>query len=278
MVITGANSGVGFETAVALAIAGDRVFLACRNAEKAEEAAERARARAGTKDIEVVSLDLASFASIRDCAARLQATAPVIDVLINNAGLILSERTLTVEGFETTFGVNHLGHFLLTTLLERQIKAATNPRIVNLSSAGHWGAVGGLDFDDLQSNRSYAWWKAYCRSKLANVMFTKELARRWPSVSSNAVHPGAVGSNFGLDGDTTGFEAIIMKGAERMTISPFRGALTSVHLATSPEAGEVSGKYWAKGRPTVTAPWARKPDADRRLWEVSEQLVAAGHP
>ena len=278
VVITGANSGIGLETAAALASAGDRVLMCCRNPAKAEAAAEHVRTRSGSTEVEVVPLDLASFASIRACAADLAERAPVIEVLINNAGLILSKRTTTTEGFETTFGVNHLGHFLLTTLLEPQLRAATTPRVINVSSAGHWGAIGGLNFDDLQTTRFYNGWLVYCRSKLANVQFTQEMARRWTGVAVNALHPGAVHTNFGLEGDTAGVSALMMKGAELVTITQAEGALTSIHLALTDDGVNSTGGYWKKCRRARTAPWAHKPDEDRKLWEMSEQLVAAGRP
>lgn len=278
VVITGANSGVGFETAVALALAGDRVVMCCRNPAKAADAAGQVRDRSGSDRVELVPLDLASFASIRAAAATLQELTPTVDVLINNAGLILSERTTTVEGFETTFGVNHLGHFLLTTLLEPQVRAAAEPRIINLSSMAHTIAVGGLNFDDLQSTRHYNGWLAYGRSKLANIHFTQELARRWTDVAVNAVHPGSVSTGFAQDGDTRGVTALAMKLAPLVSITPMQGASTSIYLATAENGRRITGRYWSGSKPRRTAPWARNAESDRRLWTLSEELVAAGHP
>jgi NAD(P)-dependent dehydrogenase (short-subunit alcohol dehydrogenase family) len=279
VVITGANSGVGFETAVALALAGDRVIMCCRNPAKAEAAAAEVRQRSGSDRVELVPLDLASFDSIRAAAASLAEMTPTIDVLINNAGLVLSERTTTVEGFETMFGVNHLGHFLLTSLLESQVRAGAEPRIINLSSVAHFGAVGGLHFDDLQTTRHFNGWMTYCRSKLANIHFTQELARRWTDVAVNAVHPGSVSSGFALDGDTKGVSATLMKlGAPLVSISPIEGAATQIYLACADDGHRLTGRYWSKSKVARTAPWAKKVDSDRRLWQVSEELVAAGHP
>ena len=279
VVITGANTGIGLEAAVALATLGDRVVIACRNQEKAAVALAEIRRRS-QGDVESIPLDLSSFESIRAAASDLAVRTPALDVLINNAGGILSRHATTVEGFEMQFGVNHLGHFLLTTLLEGQIKAASAPRVITLSSLGHWGAVGGLKWDNLQLDRWYNGWKAYFRSKLANLMFSQELARRWKAdnVISHAVHPGSVHTDFGQTGDTTGFSGLLMKGAGLVTITPSEGAKTSVFVATSPVAGDESGLYWSKCAPARTAPWARHPAEDRRLWEVSEGYVEAGHP
>lgn len=279
IVITGANTGIGLETAVALATMGDRVVIACRNPTKALAALGDIRARSGG-DVESIALDLSSFESIRAAAAGLAELTPRIDVLINNAGGILSKRSVTSEGFETQFGVNHLGHFLLTTLLETQIKAAPAPRIINVSSMAHWGAIGGMKWDNLQSSKRYSGWVAYFRSKLANVLFTRELAARWGSdgVITHALHPGSVRTDFGQTGDTSGLSGLLMKAAPLVSITPVVGALTSIFLATSPTALATNGGYWAKSKPARTAPWAKDDDESRRLWTTSEALIAAGHP
>jgi retinol dehydrogenase-14 len=279
VVITGANTGIGLETAVALATRGDRVVVACRNQVKGTAALEEIRRRSGG-DAELVALDLSSFDSIRAAAAELAVVSPVIDVLINNAGGILSRRQTTTEGFEMQFGVNHLGHFLLTTLLEPQIKAAEAPRVVVLSSVGHHGAIGGLRWDDLQSERRYNGWMVYCRTKLANLLFARELAERWKGdgVVVHAVHPGSVHTEFGQAGDTTGFSALLMKGSGLVSITPAEGALTSVHVATSPEAAATTGLYWTKCKPARTSRAARRPGGGPLLWRISEAYVAEGHP
>jgi NAD(P)-dependent dehydrogenase (short-subunit alcohol dehydrogenase family) len=277
VVITGGNSGIGLETAVALASVGDRVVVCCRDGAKAEAAAADIRGRSGSDLVEVVALDLASFASIRAAAADLAERTPTIDVLINNAGLIVSSRGTTTEGFETMFGVNHLGHFLLTKLLEPQIRAAAEPRILNVSSVAHHWAVGGLHFDDLQSERSFNGWVVNGRIKLANIHFTQELARHWPDVAVNALHPGTVVSGFGRDGDTAGLSARLLAAAPLVAVHPSAGAATSVFLATAEEGRRITGRYWARRRLGHTSVWARDRDADERLWAASEELVAA-HP
>jgi len=280
IVITGANTGIGLETAVALASMGDRVVIACRNQTKAASALDTIRTRAVGAEVDSVPLDLSSFASIRSAASTLGELTPRIDVLINNAGGILSNRSTTAEGFETQFGVNHLGHFLLTTLLEDQIKSAPSPRVINVSSLAHWGAIGGLRWNDLQSTKHYSGWVTYFRSKLANILFTRELAARWASdgVVTHALHPGSVGSDFGQTGDMTGLNGLLMKAAPLVSITPAVGALTSIFLATSPTALATNGGYWAKSKPARTAPWAKDDIAARKLWMVSSAFIADGHP
>jgi NAD(P)-dependent dehydrogenase (short-subunit alcohol dehydrogenase family) len=280
IVITGGNTGIGLETAVGLAARGDRVVIACRNPDKAEAAVAEIRRRSGNDAVEWVLLDLASLASVRACAEQLATRTPTIDVLINNAGLILSSREETIDGFEATFGTNHLGHFLLTTLLEPQILAAEAPRVINVSSVAHSFALGGLNFDDLQSTRRYFSWMVYGRTKLANIYFTQVLAGRWANagVKVNALHPGSVNSHFGRDGDTRGIDRIMMKLAPLIMITPEKGARTSIWLATSTEGGSETGGYWVRCRPGRLMPWARRPADARRLWDVSETYVAQGHP
>lgn len=279
IVITGANTGIGLETAVALASAGERVVIACRNPERASAATEEIRARSGSSDVESVPLDLADLASVRACADDLSSRCDQIDVLINNAGLIQSGRDTTVDGFETTFGVNHLGHFLLTGLLADQIKASSVPRVINVASTAHWFAVGGLNFDDLQSVRFYNVWVAYGRSKLANILFSAELARRWKAdgVCVSAVHPGVVRSGFGQDGDTRGITDGLLDLARPLLITPDRGADTSIWLATSAAGADLerTGTYWANRKPALLAPWARRQVDAARLWTESEELVGS---
>lgn len=273
MVITGANSGIGLETAVALAAGGDRVVICCRNPERAAAALDDIRQRSGNGEVESVALDLADSASIRAAAAQLSSLGH-IDVLINNAGLIMSSRTETRDGFETTFGVNHLGHMLFTLLLEPQVRAASEPRVINLSSVAHHMAWRGLDFDDLQSVHRYGAWKAYGRSKLANIHFTHELARRWPDVAVNCVHPGSVQSGFSRDGDTSGATELLLRAMPLVSIDAAMGAATSVFLATSNEGRRITGRYWVRNRIGRISTAAQRRDDDERLWAVSEGLLA----
>jgi NAD(P)-dependent dehydrogenase (short-subunit alcohol dehydrogenase family) len=199
-----------------------------------------------------------------------------LDVLVNNAGLVMSRRTETADGFETTFGVNHLGHFHLTNLLLDRLRASAPSRVVVLASDAHKFAFGGLQFDDLQTHRHYRGFLVYSRSKLANVLFTRELARRMQGtgVTVNAVHPGYVDSRFGKDGDTR-LDSLMGLGARLFAISPEQGARTSIYLASSPDVEGATGLYWYKCTPAKMSKHARDDDAARRLWDESEHLLAA---
>ena len=193
VIITGANTGIGLETAVDLAKRNARVILACRSVERGETAAVEVRKRSGNDDVVFVQLDLASLDSVRKFAAKILEEEPRIDILINNAGVMaLPERKLTQDGFEMQFGTNHLGHFLLTNLLLNRIKEAPLARIINVSSSAH--KMGNIDFDNLNSEKSYSSVYAYGTSKLANILFTRSLTKRLEgtSVTANALHPGVI--------------------------------------------------------------------------------------
>ena len=193
VIITGANTGIGLETAVDLAKRNARVILACRSVERGETAAVEVRKRSGNDNVVFVQLDLASLDSVRKFAAKILEEEPHIDILINNAGVMaIPKRMLTQDGFEMQFGTNHLGHFLLTNLLLDRIKEAPSARIVNVSSKAH--IRGNLDFDNLNSEKSYTPWLAYGNSKLANILFTRSLAKRLEGtgVMTNSLHPGLI--------------------------------------------------------------------------------------
>jgi NAD(P)-dependent dehydrogenase (short-subunit alcohol dehydrogenase family) len=225
-----------------------------------------------------MALDLASFRSIRSFAAGVLDRFDRLDVLVDNAGLILRRRTETEDGFEATFGINHLGHFLLTDLLLDRLRASAPSRVVVVASSAHKGARQGLDFDDLQSIRKYRWMEAYSKSKLANIYFARELARRLDGtgVTVNALHPGFVRSDFGRGGDLGGLYGWGIKYlAGPFAISSERGARTTIYLASSPEVGGVTGGYFYKCKPAVPSRVAQDDAAARRLWDVSEQLVAS---
>jgi NAD(P)-dependent dehydrogenase (short-subunit alcohol dehydrogenase family) len=278
VVITGGNAGIGKEAAVGLARQGATVLITARDTGRGAAALDEIRERSGRTDdsIDVMALDLASFASIRSFADALLDRTDRIDVLLNNAGLVLRERRETTEGFETTFGVNHLGHFLLTDLLLDRLRATPGARVVNVSSHAHKQARHGLDFDDLQSTRRYRGFAVYSKSKLANILFTRELARRLDGtgVTANALHPGFVASSFGRDGDTGRLGDLAMVFTRPFAINAAQGALTSVHLASSPDVDSISGEYWYKCALSTPSRAAQDDDAARRLWTVSEQLVA----
>jgi NAD(P)-dependent dehydrogenase (short-subunit alcohol dehydrogenase family) len=277
-VVTGANTGIGKQTAVGLAALGARVVITSRSEAKGEAAVADIRGRVPGASVEVVPLDLASFAAVRRCAAELDRRLDGIDVLVNNAGLVQRSFSRTEDGFETTFGVNHLGPFLLTNLLLDRLRASAPARVVVVASDAHRGARRGLDFDDLQCERSYRLGQAYSRSKLANIYFARELARRLDGsgVTANSLHPGFVASRFGRDGDTGAAGHVVMGLLRPFALSPAKGARTSVYVASSPELDGVTGQYFARCRLAAPSRVATDDEAARRLWEVSEALVASG--
>jgi NAD(P)-dependent dehydrogenase (short-subunit alcohol dehydrogenase family) len=277
VVVTGSNVGIGLETAVGVAERGATTVLACRNQAKAEAAAKAVTQRTWNEDVHVVALDLADLASVRKAADDIVSRWGRLDVLVNNAGGTWTQRQLTAQGIEYTFGVNHLGHFYLTNLLLARLRADAPSRVVCVTSVGHHFTRGGMNFDDLQSERRYEGMEAYCRSKLANVLFVRELARReaGAGVTANAAHPGWVRSSFGMDGDTTGVAGFGMRAMRPLQIGPRRGARTSVYLATSPDVAGKTGTYWVRSKPGHMSRQARDDAAAARLWEESERLLDA---
>jgi NAD(P)-dependent dehydrogenase (short-subunit alcohol dehydrogenase family) len=276
VVVTGGNSGIGLETAAALAQMGARVVITARSAERGEAAVRHIGGRIGGSDaVELVLFDLADLSSVRAGAAEILQRCPRLDVLINNAGLILTQRAESVDGYEATLATNHLGPFLLTNLLLPRLLESAPARIVNVASVAHNQARQGIPFDDLHSTQRYAPMKVYGESKLANILFTTELARRLEGrgITANSLHPGTVRTGYGADGDTRGLLAIGIKIAHPFFLSPEKGARTSVYLASSPEVAPVSGQYFVKCRPKQPRPPARDAEAARRLWAVSADLV-----
>ncbi len=276
ILITGGNAGIGLETAVGLARLGAGVAITSRDPAKGAAAVARIRAAVPDADVEAVTLDLADFASIRAGAADVGGRFDRLDVLVNNAGLVQAQPTVTADGFETTFGVNHVGHFFLTSLLLEQLRASAPARVVVVSSHAHRGASG-LDFDDLNSERSYRPLGVYSRSKLANLLFTRELARREAGrgVTANALHPGFVASRLGRDGDGGVAGTVVMVAARPFAISPRRGARTSIYLASSPAVATTTGRYFSRCREVRPSSAALDDAAAGRLWAVTEELVAS---
>jgi NAD(P)-dependent dehydrogenase (short-subunit alcohol dehydrogenase family) len=273
--ITGGNTGVGKFTAIGLVRRGARVVFTARDPGKGEAAARQIRAETGA-EVTWMLLDLASFASVEACAAEFRERFAELHVLVNNAGLILSQRTETADGFEATLGVNHLGHFLLTELLLDRLRASAPARIVVLSSDAHRRSRG-LDFDDLESRRRYRAFRVYADSKLANLYFVRELARllQGTGVTVNAVHPGVVATDFAADGDTRGPLRWFYRVAKPLLRTPSEGAETTLYVATASELAEVTGEYFANCRRVRPSRVARDDQAARRLWQVSAELVAA---
>jgi NAD(P)-dependent dehydrogenase (short-subunit alcohol dehydrogenase family) len=226
--------------------------------------------------VDLVLFDLASIASIKEGAASILQRCDRIDVLVNNAGVVLSDRRETTDGFEATLGINHLGHFVLTELLLQRIKDSAPARIVNVASTAHKGAGKGLDFDDLQSTRAYSGMKVYSKSKLANIYFTTELARRLEGtgVTVNCLHPGTVATAYGRDGDSSGVLAFGLKVIKPFILSAAQGARTSIYLASSPEVATVTGQYFVKNKVRKPSKVAQDDEAARRLWKTSEELLA----
>jgi retinol dehydrogenase 14 len=277
VVVTGSNVGIGLETAVGVAALQATTVLACRDQAKAEAAAKEVTRRTWNDDVHVVPLDLADLASVRKAAEDILSRWDRLDVLVNNAGGTWSLRQMTAQGYEYTFGVNHLGPFYLTNLVLDRLRAEAPARIVNVTSVGHHAAFKGMRFDDLQSERGYEGMEAYCRSKLANVLFTRRLATRLggDGVTANAAHPGWVRSSFAMDGDTTGIIGFGMRVIRPLQISPRRGAKTSVYLATSPDVADQTGMYWVRSRPGHMSRHARDDAAAAQLWDESEKLLAS---
>lgn len=280
VLITGANSGIGKQAAIGLARLGATVIMTSRDEAKGRRAVTEVRRRARVPDdrVVVVPLDLAKLRSVRACAAEVLDRSDRLDVLVNNAGAVISDRRVTEDGVEMTFGVNHLGPFLLTRLLLDRLVESAPARIVNSASIVH--RLGVMRWGDLERTIAYNGTDAYNQSKLANVLFTMELSRRYAAagVVANCLHPGAVRTGFGAGGDTRGPERWVLLAGRPFMVSPHRGAQPIVRLASLPRFETATGGYYVAGylarcaehRPSAAA---RDPEAARRLWTVSEELL-----
>ena len=279
IVLTGATHGIGRATAAGLADAGADMVLACRDTDAAEHAAEELASSTGNSSIVVVHLDLSSLTSVRAAAEEIRGLRSRIDVLINNAGTFSMKRRLTVDGFEMTMGVNHLGHFLLTHELMPLLKGSTEGRIVNLASDAH--LHGKIDFDDFFMERRYAGFRAYAASRLATVLFTQELAERLRSQASavavNSVHPGHVATNIWNLWPTRKLVShVLQRVMSRFLLSPEEGAATSLYLAGSRDVTGVSGRYFADCREAESNPLCEDAALRTRLWDLSATLTGSG--
>lgn len=270
VLVTGGNSGMGLATTIEMARRGAKVVMACRSRSRGEAALAEARRRSGSEDITLMLCDLASFQSIRSFAGEFLAAYPVLDVLINNAGVVTIKRELTADGYEMDFGVNHLGHFLLTNLLLEALKKAEQGRIVVVASGAY--KIGKLYLEDHTLSRGFNPAKAYARSKLANILFTRELAARLQGtgVTVNAVHPGAVGTSIGVNRET-GFGRSVLKLLSYFFLTPEQGADTAVYLATAPEVSGVSGQYYYRRQIQKLSPRAADVKEAARLWQWSSE-------
>ena len=266
--ITGANAGIGKETALGLARMHATVVMVCRDGERGFTAQQEIKQQSGNDSIELMICDLASQNSIRRLASDFKERHDRLDVLINNAGVLLREHSLNEDGIENTFAINHLGYFLLTNLLLDVLKKSAPARIVNVASTAH--KYGKLNIGEWVTGADYGAFSAYANSKLANVLFTYELARRieGTGVTANCLHPGGVGTNL-----FRGLPGFLQSLIRLVTISPERGARTSIYLASSPDVERVSGKYFARRKQEKSSAASRNEDAARRLWEVSEEVT-----
>ena len=275
ILVTGATSGIGHITAQELAKQGAYVVLLARNAEKAEQTRREIVAAAGHDRVGVLLCDLSDLDQVRGAAERFNATYPRLDVLVNNAGLLPPRnRATSAQGYELGVAVNHLGPFLLTSLLLDKLRASPAARIVNVASMGYKFAR--PDLADFQAEGSYFSGLVYRNTKLYNIMFTQELARRLrahgiTNVTTNALHPGAVASNFGSNTLTvTGVAMLLIR---PFLISPEQGAQTSIFLAANPSVADISGGYYDKKKTKAVKHSFNTPENARRLWGLSEKLT-----
>ena len=271
VLITGANSGIGKETALALASQQATLIMVCRNKKRGEAAAAEFREKGGSTSVEFMLADLSSQADVRRLAEEFLASHDRLDVLVNNAGGIFPRGAKTRGGLELTLAVNHLGHFLLTSLLLDLLKKSAPSRIVNVSSAAHF--FGKMDLSNLHGEHYAGGFKAYCDSKLANVLFTTQLARRLEGsgVTANSLHPGGVRTRFGQSGSR--MARLMMIVFRPFMISPKKGAQTSIYLASSPEVETFSGKYFARKKAVSPSKLAKDDDLAERLWDMSARLT-----
>lgn len=270
-VVTGATSGIGRITAGELARRGARVVIVGRSNERGAAALQQIREETRSDQVEFLRADLSSQEEVRRLAARIQDRLPRLDVLLNNAGSIFVTRRETVDGIEMTWALNHLSYFLLTNLLLPLLKSSAPARIVNVASSAHKGAS--IDFDDVQAAGRYRLFRQYQRSKLANILFTYELARRLngSGVAVNALHPGFVKTNIVNQEGPFGF--VFRLGARLAAIPPEVGARTSIYLATSPEVEGVTGRYYYQEKPADSSPQSLDARTAERLWTLSEQMT-----
>lgn len=270
VLITGANSGIGKVAASALAGMGATVVLACRRADAAEQAMAEIRGKHPEAQLDFVSLDLASLASVRRAAAEVLAKYPTLDVLINNAGIANMPREISKDGFELTFAVNHLGPFLLTNLLLPALRAAQG-RVITVASDIH--KIGRIHWDNLQLSKGYFVLRSYAQSKLANILFTKALAERVAAdgVHVNCLHPGAVSTS--IWPERNWLERSFSKVLRLFLITAEQGARTSIWLASGEDGGKLSGRYFENCKEKKTSRAAQDSATAERLWNISAELT-----
>jgi retinol dehydrogenase 14 len=271
VLITGGTSGIGKAVATALAAMGAEVVVTGRSRERGEAAVEEIRRASGKEGVSLALADLTVQAEVRTLAEEFGRSHDRLDVLINNAGAVFSKRVETADGLERTLALNHLAPFLLTNLLLGLIKDSAPSRIITVSSEARRGAE--IDFDDLQSERKYRGFPVYGKSKLANILFTYELAERLrgTGVTANCVHPGAVSTNFGMNNG--GVMVLLFRALKPFMRTPEQGADTLIYLASSPEVEGVSGRYFGDRKVISSSEEPHGVSAQKRLWEASEELT-----
>jgi len=273
VVVTGGNGGLGFQTALPLAAMGVRIVIVGRDRMRSEAALDYFRQVSQSAVAEAYYADLSRLDEVRRVAAMLAEKLDRIDVLVNNAGAIFNRREVTEDGLERTFALNHMGYFLLTLLLRDKLLRSAPARIVNVASEAHRGAR--LDFTDLQNSKSFGGWKAYRRSKLCNILFTRELARRLAGsgVTANCLHPGLCATSIG--NDTTGwFRRGVQLTKRLFAIPAVQGARTAIYAASAPELAEITGAYFINCRAATPSPEAQDDEAAERLWAASAHIAS----
>lgn len=271
-IVTGATNGIGKAAAIALAEMGAEVVLIARNRALLQQTTEQIKHKTGNRKISFLVGDLSSQAEVRRVAAEFLASDRPLHILLNNAGALFGDRQVSVDGIEMTFALNHLGYFLLTELLLDRIRQSGPARIVNVASRAHESAKNGISFDDLQFTNKYSAMLAYGQSKLANILFTRELARRLrgTQVMVNCLHPGFVATRFGHGTKIMSFIMSLLRPFQR---SIDHGARTSIYLSSSPEVENISGEYFVDCKIAQPKSYAKDDAAAKRLWEISEQVT-----
>lgn len=275
VVITGATSGIGQVAAEKLAAMGARLVLVARDKTRGEAQLARLRRLGPGANHAIHFADLSRLAEMKRVAVEIAAAEPRIDVLINNAGALFAARQVTSDGLELTFATNHLAYFVLTHGLRQPLRASAPARVVNVSSDAHKGKQ--LDFGDLQSEKNFRGFQVYGQSKLCNILFTRELARRWAGsgVNANCLHPGFVATKFG--DQSGGLLSWGVRAAKMFAISPQKGAETIIYLASSPEVADANGLYFYKRQPATPTKQAQDDASARRLWQESERLAGISY-
>ena len=270
--VTGATDGIGKVSARVLAELGAKVIIVGRNPEKSAIVLAELRSISGNENIDLLMADLAVMQEVRDLAEQVISRYDRIDVLLNNAGGYFTKHEITSDGLEMTFALNHMSYFLLTNKLMELLKYSAPARIVNVSSDAHYGVD--MEFENLNGEQEYKAWKAYQKSKLANVLFTYELLKKVPgNITVNCLHPGFVATNFGHNNG--GFFGPVLKIAQRVSaIDPEEGAKTSIFLCSAPEVKGVSGKYFYKCQPKTSSRESRNMNTGKRLWQISSDITS----